>query len=46
MTDQRDAGYDEWIAAIDRGEGYALECANGHGSLRHGDAVRSVATPN
>lgn len=33
MTDQRDAGYDEWIAAIDRGEGYALECANGHGSL-------------
>lgn len=28
-----DAGYDEWIAAIDRGEGYALECSNGHGSL-------------
>ncbi|WP_122089125.1 Zn-ribbon domain-containing OB-fold protein [Halalkalicoccus subterraneus] len=33
MSEQRDEGYDEWIAAIDRGEGYALECPNGHGSL-------------
>lgn len=28
-----DEGYDEWVAAIDRGEGYALECSNEHGSL-------------
>ena len=33
MSEQRDEGYDEWIEAIERGEGYALECANGHGSL-------------
>ncbi len=33
MSEQRDEGYDEWVAAIDRGEGYALECSNGHGSL-------------
>ncbi|MEM4781681.1 MAG: OB-fold domain-containing protein [Halalkalicoccus sp.] len=28
-----DEGYDEWLAAIERGEGFALECSNGHGSL-------------
>ncbi|MCL7418105.1 MAG: OB-fold domain-containing protein [Halalkalicoccus sp.] len=33
MSEQHDEGYDEWIDAIDRGEGYALECSNGHGSL-------------
>ncbi|ADJ15681.1 Zn-ribbon domain-containing OB-fold protein [Halalkalicoccus jeotgali] len=33
MSEQRDEGYDEWIDAIDRGEGYVLECSNGHGSL-------------
>lgn len=33
MSEQQDAGYDEWIDAIDRGEGYALECPDGHGSL-------------
>lgn len=33
MSEQRDEGYDEWMAAIDRGEGYALECSSGHGSL-------------
>ncbi|MDL5363645.1 Zn-ribbon domain-containing OB-fold protein [Halalkalicoccus sp. NIPERK01] len=33
MSEQRDEGYDEWIDAIDRGEAYALECSNGHGSL-------------
>lgn len=33
MSEQQDAGYDEWIDAIDRGEGYAVECSNGHGSL-------------
>jgi len=28
-----DAGYDEWLDAIDDGEGYYLECPEGHGSL-------------
>jgi len=28
-----DAGYDEWLDAIDDGEGYYLECSEGHGSL-------------
>lgn len=28
-----EAGYDEWIAALDEGEGYYLACPNGHGSL-------------
>jgi uncharacterized OB-fold protein len=28
-----DAGYDEWLDAIDDGEGYYLECDEGHGSL-------------
>lgn len=28
-----DAGYDEWLDAIAEGEGYALACSNGHGSL-------------
>ncbi|MFD1569064.1 Zn-ribbon domain-containing OB-fold protein [Halorubrum laminariae] len=27
------AGYDEWVDAIADGEGYALVCSNGHGSL-------------
>jgi len=26
-------GYDEWLVAIAAGEGYYLECPNGHGSL-------------
>lgn len=33
MSEQRDEGFDEWMAAIDREEGYALECPAGHGSL-------------
>ncbi|MFB6102203.1 MAG: Zn-ribbon domain-containing OB-fold protein [Haloplanus sp.] len=28
-----DAGYDEWLDAIADGEGYYLECPEGHGSL-------------
>jgi uncharacterized OB-fold protein len=28
-----DAGYDEWLDAVDDGEGYYLECPEGHGSL-------------
>jgi hypothetical protein len=28
-----DAGFDEWLDAAEDGEAYALECANGHGSL-------------
>ncbi|WP_224332422.1 Zn-ribbon domain-containing OB-fold protein [Haloprofundus halobius] len=28
-----DSGYDEWIDAIDAGEGTYLECPEGHGSL-------------
>lgn len=33
MSDVRDAGYDDLLDAIDAGDGYYLECANGHGSL-------------
>ncbi|WP_251343999.1 Zn-ribbon domain-containing OB-fold protein [Haloplanus halophilus] len=28
-----DAGYDEWLDAVDDGEGYYLRCPEGHGSL-------------
>jgi hypothetical protein len=28
-----DAGYDEWLDALDDGEGYYLACEEGHGSL-------------
>lgn len=28
-----DAGYDEWLDALDSGEGYYLACEEGHGSL-------------
>lgn len=28
-----DAGYDEWLDAIGRGDGYYLECPEGHGAL-------------
>ncbi len=31
--DVRDAGYDEFLDALAAGEGYYLECPNGHGSL-------------
>lgn len=33
MSDVRDAGYDDLLDAINAGDGYYLECANGHGSL-------------
>ncbi|MCD2198344.1 Zn-ribbon domain-containing OB-fold protein [Halobacterium sp. KA-4] len=29
----RDAGFDEFLDALADGEGYYVECANGHGSL-------------
>jgi hypothetical protein len=28
-----DAGYDEWLDAVDDGQGYYLACPEGHGSL-------------
>jgi uncharacterized OB-fold protein len=31
--DVRDGGYDDWIDAVEAGEGFYLECENGHGSL-------------
>ena len=31
--DARDAGFDEFVEAIDDGEGYYLACPDGHGSL-------------
>lgn len=31
--DVRDAGYDEFLDALADGDGYYLECPNGHGSL-------------
>jgi hypothetical protein len=33
MTDARDSEYDDLLDAIEAGEGYYVECANGHGSL-------------
>ena len=34
MTDRvRDAGYDDLVDDLETGEGYYLECENGHGSL-------------
>ena len=32
MSD-RNTGYDEWVDALAEGEGYALVCPEGHGSL-------------
>jgi uncharacterized OB-fold protein len=32
MTDEN-AGHDEWLTAIDDGEGYYLACPDGHGAL-------------
>ncbi|OYR44691.1 Zn-ribbon domain-containing OB-fold protein [Halorubrum sp. Hd13] len=32
-TPVSDAGYDEWLDALAAGEGYALVCPDGHGSL-------------
>src|SRR6056297_1929720 len=32
-TDYHDEGYDDWLDAIEDGDGYYLECENGHGSL-------------
>lgn len=34
MSEQsRDAGYDEFVESVAEGEGYYLECPEGHGSL-------------
>ena len=33
MSDAADAGFDEWLAALDDGEGYYLSCDAGHGNL-------------
>ncbi len=33
MSEYADRGYDEFLAAVDDGEPYYLECANGHGHL-------------
>lgn len=33
MSDARDAGYDDWLEAVEEGEPYFLECPEGHGSL-------------
>ncbi|WP_255194460.1 Zn-ribbon domain-containing OB-fold protein [Natronobeatus ordinarius] len=33
MSDARDAGYDDWLEAVEEGEPYYLECPEGHGSL-------------
>lgn len=32
-TGARDEGYDDLLDAVEEGEGYYLECANGHGSV-------------
>lgn len=33
MTEVRDAGYDDFLDALAAGDGYYLECENGHRSL-------------
>lgn len=33
MTDYPNEGYDEWLDALGEGEGYYLECTEGHGWL-------------
>ncbi|MFC3478810.1 Zn-ribbon domain-containing OB-fold protein [Halobacterium litoreum] len=33
MSDVRDAGYDDFVDALADGEGYYVECDEGHGSL-------------
>ena len=33
MSDARDAGYDDWLDAVEEGDAYYLECPEGHGSL-------------
>ncbi|WP_227355117.1 Zn-ribbon domain-containing OB-fold protein [Haladaptatus salinisoli] len=33
MSEHANTGYDEWLDAVADGEGYYLECENGHGSL-------------
>ncbi|WP_121743283.1 Zn-ribbon domain-containing OB-fold protein [Natronorubrum halophilum] len=33
MTDARDGSYDEFIDALESGDGYYYECSNGHGTL-------------
>ncbi|MFC4247473.1 Zn-ribbon domain-containing OB-fold protein [Natribaculum luteum] len=33
MSDVRDAGFDDWLDALESGDPYYLECPEGHGSL-------------
>ncbi|SDK80319.1 Zn-ribbon domain-containing OB-fold protein [Natronorubrum texcoconense] len=33
MSDSRNAGYDEFLEALDSGDGYYYECSNAHGTL-------------
>ena len=33
MSDARDDGFDEWLDALESGDAFYLECANGHGEL-------------
>jgi len=35
MTEEStgDAGYDDWLEAVEEGSGYALRCPEGHGSV-------------
>ncbi|WP_327051370.1 Zn-ribbon domain-containing OB-fold protein [Halomicrococcus gelatinilyticus] len=32
-ADYHDEGYDDWLDAVEDGDGFYLECENGHGSL-------------
>ena len=46
MSDGRaDAGYDEWLHALAAGDGYYLECENGHGSLPPRRVCPECASP-
>ena len=33
MSDYTNEGHDEWLDALESGDGYYLRCSNGHGSL-------------
>jgi len=47
MTDEtRDAGYDDWLDAVESGESYYLKCPNGHGSLPPRHACPQCADRN
>lgn len=46
MTDYPNEGYDEWLDALADGEGYYLECPEGHGLLPPRRACPECGAPD